>query len=113
MTELGELEKHNDEFAARHVRLVAVSNDDHEDATAVQKDFPHLVIVSDADQNLAKAVEVIHPKAGHKGEDTNAPTTFLIDETGNVRWLYRPTRLFDRLSPEELLKAVDETWPAK
>jgi peroxiredoxin len=79
MVELGELEAHERQFAAKHVRVVAISNDDLETARITQADFPHLVVVSDADQNIAKAMDVIHKGAGRDGSDTNAPTTFLID----------------------------------
>lgn len=110
MVELGQLEKHHAEFANRRVRVIVISNDDPATAQVTQSDFPHLVVVSDANQNMAKAIQVIHAGAGAKGDDTNAPTTFLVDGTGNVRWLFRPERFLVRLSPAELLKAIDETW---
>jgi peroxiredoxin len=71
------------------------------------------VVVADADQSLAKAVEVVHAGAGHHGEDTNAPTTFLVDGTGTVRWFARPERFITRLSPDDVLAAVDEAGRAK
>ncbi len=108
MVELGQLEKHHQEFEARHVRVVAISNDDQQTARATQTDFPHLVVVSDADQNMAKAVQVIQPGAGLHHEDVNAPTTFLVDGNGAVRWMFRPDRFIVRLSPEELLTAIDQ-----
>lgn len=93
------------------MRVVAISNDDQETAQATQADFPHLVVVSDAQQDMAQAIEVIHAGAGPEGDDTNAPTIFLVDGTGNVRWFARPGSFMARLSPEEVLAAVDETWP--
>ena len=111
MVELGQLEKRHQEFASRHVRIFAISNDDPQTARATQADFPHLVIVSDAAQNLAKAVQVLHPGAGPHHEDVNAPTTFLVDGHGVVRWLFRPDRFITRLSPDELLAAVDGHLP--
>ena len=107
MVELGELEGHHQQFAARHVRVVAISNDNQETARATQTNFPHLVVVSDAEQNMANAMQVIHAGAGPKGEDTNAPTTFLVDSSGRVRWLFRPERFIVRLSADDLLKAID------
>src|SRR5437762_11518604 len=106
MKELVQLEKHHQEFDSRNVRIVVVSNDDQPTSQITQADVPHLVVVSDAQQNLAKAIQVIHPGAGHDGGDTNAPTTFLVDGTGTVRWLFRPSSLMTRLSPEELLVHV-------
>ena len=47
---------------------------------------------TEVDQNIAKAMEVIHKGAGRDGSDTNAPTTFLIDDKGQVQWFFRPDR---------------------
>jgi peroxiredoxin len=107
MAELGQLEKHHAEFDKRHVKVVVISNDDQETARATQDERPHLVVVSDKDQSMAKAFEVIQTGMGPSGSDTNAPTTFLVDETGTVRWHFRPDRFVVRLSPEEVLAAVD------
>jgi peroxiredoxin len=71
------------------------------------------VVVSDHDQVVAKAMKVIHPGMAHDGSDTNAPTTFLVDGTGTVRRLLRKDQFLARPSPEELLAAIDETWPGK
>jgi peroxiredoxin len=108
MVELGELENKHSEFDKRHVRVVVVSNDPQAVAQKTQADFPHLVVVSDAQQKLAKALDVIHPGAAPDGGDTNAPTTILIDGRGTFRWLFRPDRVLVRLSPEEVLDAVDQ-----
>ncbi len=113
MVELGELEKRHQDFAARNIRIVVVSNDDQETAQATKADFPNLVVVSDADQNLAKAIQVLDPGAGPGGSDSNAPTTFLLDGAGSVRWFYRPHRFLVRLSPDEVLIAIDVIFPRK
>jgi peroxiredoxin len=110
MVELGELEKHHKEFDKKNLRIIVVSNDDQATSKATKTKFPSLVVVSDADQNMAKAMQVIHPGMAHGGADANAPTTFLVDGAGYVRWLFRPDRFLVRLSAEELLAAVDETW---
>jgi peroxiredoxin len=67
------------------------------------------VVVSDAEQSLAKAVQVLHPGAGPAGEDVNAPTTFIIDGAGVVRRVFRPDRFIERLSPDQLLSAIDRS----
>ena len=110
MIELVQLEKQHNEFAKRDVRIEVISNDDQPTAQATQADFPQLVVVSDRDQNMAKAMQVIHPGMAQDGGDTNAPTTFLVDGDGYVRWLARPQRIIARLSPKELLAAIDEIW---
>ena len=107
MAELGELERQHQRFAEKRVRIVVISNDDQQTAQETQADFPHLVVVSDHAQNVAKALDVIHAGA-HNGEDTNAPTTFLVDSGGQVRWFFRPSHIIVRLSPDELLNAIDE-----
>jgi alkyl hydroperoxide reductase subunit AhpC len=88
--------------------VVVVSNDDIETARITQAEFPHLVVVSDADQNIAKAMDVIHKGAGRDGRDTNAPTTFVVDGQGLVKWFFRPDRFIERLSTDELLRSIDE-----
>jgi peroxiredoxin len=109
--ELGELEKHHQEFASRNVRVVVVSNDDPSDAKKTQAEFPHLVVVSDAEQKLAKAMQVIHAGAGRHHDDTNAPTTFLLDGGGHVRGVFRSDYFLVRQSAAELLTAIDSTLP--
>ena len=113
MVELGQLEKHHAQFAKRNVRVVVISNDKQTTAQATQADFPHLVVVADSDQNMAKALQVIHSGAGATGDDTNAPTTFLVDGNGHVRRMLRPERFLARYSPKEVLAAIDETWRGK
>jgi len=113
MIELGQLEAHRQEFEKRNVRVVVVSIEDQDAAKATQADFPHLVVLSDAERKLADAVEVIHQKAAPGGGDTAAPTTILIDGDGTVRWVFRPDRVFDRLSPEQVLAAIDREMPAR
>jgi peroxiredoxin len=108
MDELGELEKRHEQFARRKVRIVAVSNDTDADAQETQAKFSHLSVVADTQQNLAKAMHVIHAGAGKDGTDTNAPTTLLIDGAGAIRWTFRPANLATRLTPEELLEAIDK-----
>ncbi len=78
-----------------------------------QADFPHLVVVSDEARTLSEAVAVIHPKSNPEGGDTAAPTTLLVDGTGTVRWTFRPDRVMTRLSPAQVLAAVDKEMPAE
>lgn len=111
MLELGQLESNHEAFAKRGIQIYAIANDKEADAKEVQNQFPHLIIVSDAEQNVAKAMQVIHAGEAPDGTDTNAPTTFFVDGAGNVRWMFRPSRITDRLSPEQLLNAIDESSP--
>lgn len=113
MVELGGLENRHAEFAGRGIRIVAISGDDLNDSSKTQAKFPHLLIASDPDQKTAKAFAVIHPHMAPGGGDTNAPTTFLVDQAGVVRWLYRPDIFFVRLTADELLAAIDKALPRK
>ena len=113
MLELGELESQHAEFEKRGIRVVVVSIEGQEDAKQTQADFPHLQVVSDEARKLADAAEAVHFGANPNGGDALAPTTILIDGTGTVRWTFRPDRVPTRLSPAQVLAAVDREMPAK
>jgi peroxiredoxin len=111
MIELGELEAHWQEFEKRNVRVVVVSVEGPEAAAATQADFPHLVVVSDPKHKLADAVEVIHRHSAPDRSDTTAPTTILVDGKATVRWTFRSDSVLARLSPTQLLAAIDKEMP--
>jgi peroxiredoxin len=108
MAELGELEQHHADFDQRNTRVVVVSMEDPEAAKKTQGDFPHLTVVADAQKGLSGVADAIHQRSAPDGGDTAAPATLLVDRTGTVRWQYRPRRFLTRLSPQELLAAIDE-----
>jgi peroxiredoxin len=108
MVELGQLERQHQEFESRGVRIVAASLDDVADTARTQEKFPHLTVVSDHDRSLAKAADVIGPHHSPTGGEAVSPTTVLIDRGGQVRWVFRPDLYITRLSPAELLAAIDE-----
>jgi peroxiredoxin len=108
MIELGELEKRHQDFEQRKARIFVISSDDLKTTQLTQADFRHLSAVSDAEQNVAKAMQVLDPGKGPHGSDTNAPTTFFVDGAGTVRWVFRPERFISRLTPDELLTAMDQ-----
>ena len=111
MIELGQLESQWQEFEKKKVRVVVVSVEGPKEAMDTQSDFPHLIVVSDAEHKLADAVAVIHPNSNPKGGDTTAPTTILVDGKGFVRWTFRPDRVLTRLSPSQVLAAIDKEMP--
>jgi peroxiredoxin len=108
MLELGQLQAHHADFAKRKARVYAISVEDRADAQKSQEQFPDLVLVSDPDRNLTRALEVIHQGPSTRGEEIAAPTTIILDGRGIVRWTYRPTMHLSRLSPEQVLTALDE-----
>jgi peroxiredoxin len=107
MIELGELERNSGEFEKRRIKLFVVSNDDQSAARESQAQFPHLVVVSDAEQSFAKAVQVLQAGGAPDGRDTNTPTIFLLDGSGAVRWIHRDRRFIERIASPELLAAAD------
>jgi peroxiredoxin len=113
MTELGQLESRWQDFEKRKVRVVAVSIEGPEKARATKADFPHLDVVSDPQRKLTEAAAALHPGVAPDGGDAAAPTTLLIDGTGTVQWAYRPDRVLTRLTPAELLAAIDREMPAE
>jgi peroxiredoxin len=108
MRELGELDSRFAEFANRGVRIVAVSVDGQEDTARTQQRFPHLVVWGDPEHRLTNAVAALHEGKGPGHSDIAAPTTILLDKTGVVRWTFRPEHVIVRLTPDEVLAAVDE-----
>ena len=108
MIELGQLERRHEDFARRNVRVIVSSVEGPDDAKKTQAQFPHLVVLADQGRSLSEAVDIIHPKSGPNGDDTDAPTTILVDQNGIVRWFYRSAQVYARLSPDEVLQAIDQ-----
>jgi alkyl hydroperoxide reductase subunit AhpC len=113
MIELGQLERRHEDFTRRSTRVIAVSVDGTEDARKTQADFPHLLVLADESRGLSEAAQLIHPHAAPNGSDADAPTTILVDRHGTVRWLYRSSEVIARLSPDEVLQAIDAHIPEK
>ena len=107
MVELGQLERRHEDFEKRNTSVVVISVEGTDDARKTQADFPHLLVVADQGRGLSDAVDLIHPHSGPGGADSDTPTTFLVDRQGSVRWLFRPREVVARLSPDEVLQAID------
>jgi alkyl hydroperoxide reductase subunit AhpC len=110
MTELVQLERRHADFPKRNARVIVVSVEGREDARKTQADYPHLTVASDESHGLSEAAGLIHPHAAPDGSDTDAPTTILVDRGGTVRWLYRTPSVIARLSPDEVLRAIDQQF---
>jgi peroxiredoxin len=108
MTELVQLERRHEEFPKRNTRVIAVSVEGPDDARKTQAEFPHLTVLSDEGRGLSEAAGLIHPHAAPDGGDADVPTTILVDRRGTVRWLYRSPSVIARLSPDEVLQAIDQ-----
>jgi peroxiredoxin len=112
MIELGQLERRHDDFARRNTRVIVISVEKPDKAQQTQADFPHLFVLSDSGRGLSEAVKLIHQHAAPDGSDVDAPTTILVDRHGKVCWLYRSPEVIARLSPDDVLQAIDQHMPA-
>jgi peroxiredoxin len=108
MTELVQLERRHEDIAKRNARVIVVSVEGQDDARKTQADFPHLTVLSDQGRSLSEAAGLIHPHAAPDGGDTDVPTTILLDRQGTIRWLYRSPSVIARLSPDDVLQAIDQ-----
>jgi alkyl hydroperoxide reductase subunit AhpC len=109
MTELVQLERRHEDFARRNTRVLVVSIEGIDDARKTQAEFPHLTVLSDESRGLSEAAGLIHPHAAPDGGDADVPTTILVDRHGTVRWLFRSPAVIVRLSPDEVLQAIDRS----
>ena len=113
MKELVQLDRSHAEFAKRQTRVIAVSVEGLNDAEQTQAQFPHLLVLSDEAHGLSDAAGLIDAKnKGPNGSAIDAPTTILVDRHGTVRWLFRPNEVITRLSPDEVLQAIDQHMQA-
>ena len=108
MQELGELNGHSEAFTRRGLRVVAMSVDGVDDTAKMQSQFPNLTVLGDPERKMTNAFQALHQGVGPGGSDLAAPTTYLIDAEGTIRWRFRPDRFIVRLTPEEVLAAVDQ-----
>jgi peroxiredoxin len=113
MAELGQLERRHEDFDKHNTRVVVVSVEGIDDAQKTHERFPDLLVLSDEKHGLTDAVKVTHPHAGPGDADIDAPTTIWVDRKGIVRWLYRSDSVASRLSPDEVLQAVDQYLSAQ
>ena len=107
MIELGQLERRHEDFERANTRVIVSSVEGTDDAAETQAQFPHLLVLADQGRGLSEAADLIHPHSGPNGDDTDAPTTVIVDGKGIVRWFYRPHQVFTRLTPDEVLQALD------
>lgn len=109
MIELGQLESRHEDFERRNIRVIAISMEETAEAVQTQERFPHLNFIADSSRGMSGPLQLIHAKARPDGGDADVPTTVIVDRNGMVRWLYRSSLVISRLSPDEVLKAADES----
>ena len=111
MIELVQLERRHEDFSKRNARVLVISMEGLEEARKTQAQFPHLIVLADETRGLSEAAGLIHPHAAPDGQDADVPTTILVDRHGIVRWLYRSPAVVARLSPVDVLQAIDRYTP--
>jgi peroxiredoxin len=117
VTELGELRKHWQEILDRRVEVVAVSVDPPDVSERLRQKLGLAIrFLSDERGTLMDALHVRHRDAmpssfitrrATDGRDLFLTTTFLVDEAGVIRWVYRPDTYRVRAPARELLRAID------
>ena len=119
MTELVELRKHWQEILDRHVDVVAVSVEPPEVSEALRKRIGvGIRFLSDERGVLLDALQVrdrdaLPPsfitakESARRSRDLFMSTTFLLDDVGVIRWLYRPDTYRVRAPAREVLRAID------
>ena len=96
------------EFDSRGVKLAAISVDPMETSQGQAKKMGYtFTFLSDADAAVIKRYDVLHPKAGPKGNDIARPAEFYVDSGGTVRWVNLTENIAVRARPEQALTAID------
>ena len=111
ITQLRELETHHANFERVGVKVAVVSIEDVATAAETQRDFPHLVVISDAQRELAHAVDLINKGFAPDGSDCAIPTILIVDQQGIVKWVHRPARFISRPSSAELIAKIAQVIP--
>jgi peroxiredoxin len=103
MAELGEFVKHDAEFKALDVQILAISVDPPDKGKWAQEKlkapFP---ILSDSKREVMELYGTRSPQYHNReGGAINTPTLVLIDKTGTIRWIHQATNYRVREAVEE------------
>jgi peroxiredoxin len=119
VTELVELRRHYQDILERRVEVVAVSVDPPEVSEALRQRLRLPIgFLSDPHGTLMDALHIRHRNAmppppfgravpAGEGRDLFMATSFLLDEAGVIRWIYRPDTYRVRAPARALLRAID------
>ena len=80
-----------------------------EAARQTQGQYPNLTLVGDDSEHLANRLELFHLKKAPNGKRAFAPTTILVDRSGTIRYVARPSSIADRLHWSELLDRAKQS----
>src|SRR5215212_1562579 len=108
-SELRSFQQRLPEFESRGIRIAAISVDPVETnqrhSRKMGYTFPFL---SDPDAEAIRRYDVLHPKAGPKGQDISRPAEFLIDTSGTIEWRNLTEDAAVRARPGQVLATFDE-----
>jgi alkyl hydroperoxide reductase subunit AhpC len=62
MIELGQLERHHDDFDTRRTQIIVASTEKTAEAKQTQADFPHLLVLADSEHGLINALGIMDPR---------------------------------------------------
>ena len=92
---------------AAGIRPVAISIDSPEDSRKLSQEQGYtFTILSDPNAEVIKRYDLVHAGAGENGKDIARPAEFLIDSSGNVRWVNLTENYMVRARPEQVLEAA-------
>lgn len=102
-------QEHLPEFDSRGIRIAAISVDPVEtNRRHTGKMGYTFTFLSDPKAEVIRQYDLLHPRAGPKGEDISRPAEFLLDPSGNVEWRNLTENAAVRARPEQVLKTFDE-----
>jgi peroxiredoxin len=119
VTELVELRRHYQEILGRHVDVIAVSVDPPDVSARLRERLGLGIrflsdergILIDAlqirDRNAMPPPPFGRPVREGDSRDLFMATTFLLDEQGVIRWVYRPETYRVRAPARDVLRAID------
>ncbi len=96
------------EFDSRKIRVIAISVDTPAESEKLRESqgyaFP---ILSDANDEVIRRWDLVHPHGGVDGADVARPAEFLIDASGKIRWMNLTEDFRVRTRPQQVLQAFD------
>lgn len=97
------------EFAARGVRVAAISVDPPEISRQLRRERGYtFTFLADPEGKVVRRYDLVHEGGGPGGEVIARPAEFLVDSGGLIRWVNLSESVVVRTRPEQVLRAVAE-----
>jgi peroxiredoxin len=89
------------------IRPVAISVDTPEQSRDLcQKAGYTFTFLSDPKVDAIRRYDLVHAGAGTDGQDIARPAEFLVDSSGNVRWVNLTENYWVRARPEQIIEVA-------